>query len=82
MTNEKIEELSDILDELQRIKYGMGDDTLVDVVEEHHFEHSLIDFHEPMDEYNSRELLPAIKIKHFNAPIPPDSGYFHKDKNN
>lgn len=56
----------------------MGDDTLVDVVQEHHFEHTLIDFNEPIDQYNSRDILPAIKIKTKNVPIPPDSGFFVK----
>lgn len=68
------EELSDMLDELQHVKREMGDDTLVDVVQEHHFEHALINFDEPMNQYNSRDPYPAIKIKTMNVPIPPDSG--------
>lgn len=68
------EELSDMLDELQHVKREMGDDTLVDVDQEYHFEHALINFDEPVNQYNSRDILPAIKIKTMYIPIPPDSG--------
>ncbi|MCI9435244.1 MAG: hypothetical protein HFI86_08265 [Bacilli bacterium] len=64
------EELSDMLDELQCVKREMGDDTLVDVVQEHHFEHALINFDEPMNQYNSRDPYPAINIQNCYIPSP------------
>ncbi len=62
------EELSDLIDELQEIKRKMGDDTLVDVVHEYHYEHSLIDFDEPMNQYNCRDIMPAINIENYYIP--------------
>lgn len=76
---DKKEELSDMLDELQHIKREMGDDTLVGGVSQYNFEHTLIDFNEPIDSYNSRDIYPAIEIKTMYIPIPPDSGQFHKN---
>lgn len=79
------EELSDMLDELQRIKWEMGDDTLVDVIRENHFEHALINFDEPMNQYNSREPYPAINIQNMYIPSPSYNGssyQFRKNKNN
>lgn len=82
---DKKEELSDMLDELQHIKREMGDDTLVDVIRENHFEHALIDFNEPMNQYNNRDIYPAINIQNCYIPSPSYNGssyQFHKNKNN
>lgn len=52
-----------------------GDDNEFIITEEQHcFEHSLIDFEEPVDEYNMRDILPAFPSRTCYIPIPPTSG--------
>lgn len=51
---------------------------LVDIYERHSFEHALIDYNEPVDEWNMRDILPAFPTKKCCIPIPPDSGFFDR----
>ena len=47
---------------------------LVNIYEQYSFVNSLIDFEEDIDEWNSRNILPAFPTKNCYIPIPPDSG--------
>lgn len=49
-------------------------DEFVEIYEQHSFVNSLIDFEEEVDEWNSRDILPAFPTKNCYIPIPPDSG--------
>lgn len=53
---------------------NVSDNQLVNVYEQYVFVNSLIDFDEEMNEWNSRDILPAIAIKNCYIPTPPDSG--------
>ncbi len=52
----------------------LSEDELIEIYEQHVFENSLIDFNEEMNEWNSRDILPALAVKNCYIPIPPDSG--------
>lgn len=51
-----------------------NDNELVDIYEQHSFEHSLIDYNEPVNEWNMRDILPAFPSRNCYIPIPPDCG--------
>lgn len=53
---------------------NVSENKLINVYEQHIFVNSLIDFEEEVDEWNSREILPAFLTKNCYIPIPPDSG--------
>ncbi len=54
---------------------NVPENTLVEVFDQNIFGNSLIDFDEEMNEWNSRDILPALAIKDWYIPIPPDSGF-------
>ena len=59
-----------------------GDDNYGSKYGKHIFVNSLIDFDEEVDEWNNRDILPAMVIKNCYIPIPAeDNGnYVYKKK--
>lgn len=53
---------------------NVNNNELMDIYEQHIFAHSLIDYEEPVDEWNMRDILPAFPSRSCYVPIPPDCG--------
>lgn len=72
----KLKKLKSMVTDLKAvaIKAREKDNELIDIYEQHIFEHSLINFDEPFDEWNMRDILPAFPSRNCYIPIPPDSG--------
>lgn len=68
------DDLKSMVGDLKTAANKTNDNELVDIYEQHSFEHALIDYNEPVDEWNMRDILPAFPSRNCYIPIPPDSG--------
>ena len=75
---DSLKELKSVATDLKNIANNTEkeDNELIVIDEQYTFEHSLINFEEPVDEFNMRNIYPAFPTNSLYIPFPPDNGQF------